>query len=80
MQLQRFCSVLLLSTLIFSLTKAQKPVKNTSSWPVIEKQMKPWTRWWWMGNAVDEQNLNLVLKKYADAGLGGVEITPIYGA
>ncbi|GAA4203011.1 glycosyl hydrolase [Pedobacter jeongneungensis] len=42
--------------------------------------MKPWTRWWWMGNAVDEQNLDLVLKKYADAGLGGVEITPIYGA
>lgn len=80
MQLHRFFSVLLLSTLIFSLAKAQKPVKNTSSWPVIEKQMKPWTRWWWMGNAVDEQNLNLVLKKYADAGLGGVEITPIYGA
>jgi len=80
MQLQQFCSVLLLSTLAFSLAKAQKPVKNTGNWPVIEKQMKPWTRWWWMGNAVDEQNLNLVLKKYADAGLGGVEITPIYGA
>ncbi|NII83812.1 glycosyl hydrolase [Pedobacter sp. SG918] len=54
-------------------------MKNTGNWPVIEKQMKPWTRWWWMGNAVDEQNLNVVLKKYADAGLGGVEITPIYG-
>jgi hypothetical protein len=80
MQLRRFCSILLLSTLTFSLAKAQKPVKNTGNWPVIEKQMKPWTRWWWMGNAVDEQNLNLVLKKYADAGLGGVEITPIYGA
>lgn len=80
MQLRRFYSVLLLSTLTFSLAKAQKPVKNKGNWPVIEKQMKPWTRWWWMGNAVDEQNLNLVLKKYADAGLGGVEITPIYGA
>jgi hypothetical protein len=80
MQLHRFFSVLLLSTSIFGLANAQKPVKNTGSWPAIEKQMKPWTRWWWMGNAVDEQNLNLVLKKYADAGLGGVEITPIYGA
>lgn len=80
MQLHRFCSVLLFSTLTFGLAKAQKPVKSTGSWPVIEKQMKPWTRWWWMGNAVDEQNLDLVLKKYADAGLGGVEITPIYGA
>jgi hypothetical protein len=80
MQLHRFFSVLLLSTSIFGLANAQKPVKNTGSWPAIEKQMKPWTRWWWMGNAVDEQNLNLILKKYADAGLGGVEITPIYGA
>ncbi|MBB6239277.1 hypothetical protein HDC90_003929 [Pedobacter sp. AK013] len=80
MRLQRFCSVLLLSTLTFSLAKAQKPVKKSDSWPAIEKQMKPWTRWWWMGNAVDEQDLNAVLKKYADAGLGGVEITPIYGA
>jgi len=80
MQLHRSLSVLLLGMLTFSLAKAQKTLKNTGSWPVIEKQMKPWTRWWWMGNAVDEQNLNLVLKKYADAGLGGVEITPIYGA
>ncbi|GGE46716.1 glycosyl hydrolase family 2 [Pedobacter psychrotolerans] len=33
-----------------------------------------------MGNAVDDQNLDYVLQKYAAAGLGGVEVTPIYGA
>ncbi|QIL38267.1 glycoside hydrolase [Pedobacter sp. HDW13] len=80
MQLYRFFPVLLFGTLTFGIATAQKPVKNTGGWPVIEKQMKPWTRWWWMGNAVDEQNLSAVLQKYKDAGLGGVEITPIYGA
>ncbi len=33
-----------------------------------------------MGNAVDQENISTLLKTYADAGFGGVEITPIYGA
>lgn len=41
---------------------------------------KPWTRWWWPGNAVDEAGLTRQLEQFAAAGLGGVEITPIYGA
>ncbi len=41
---------------------------------------KPWTRWWWPGSAVDERNLTRELEAFAAAGLGGVEITPIYGA
>jgi len=53
--------------------------KNLSPWPVIEKQMRPWTRWWWMGSAVDQENLGKALTVYAKAGMGGVEITPIYG-
>jgi hypothetical protein len=65
--------------LLASLAFAQAP-KTALTWPVIQKQMKPWTRWWWMGSAVDNKNLEIALKKYAAAGLGGVEITPIYGA
>ena len=45
----------------------------------ISKEMRPWTRWWWMGNAVDQINLNHLLNAYAEVGFGGVEITPIYG-
>jgi len=48
-------------------------------WPVITQQTKPWTRWWWQGSAVDKQNLSAVMQKYQQAGLGGLEITPIYG-
>ncbi len=40
---------------------------------------KPWTRWWWMENAVDKENIKRELKEMADAGIGGIEITPIYG-
>jgi hypothetical protein len=54
-------------------------LQSGSPWPVIEKQMQPWTRWWWMGSAVDQKNLSAALSTYANAGLGGVEITPIYG-
>lgn len=48
-------------------------------WPVAQPEAHPYTRWWWLGNAVDEQNLTYNLEQYAKAGLRGVEITPIYG-
>jgi hypothetical protein len=50
-----------------------------ASWPESANTTKPWTRWWWPGNAVDTANLNREIKEMADAGIGGVEITPIYG-
>ncbi|NGM73421.1 glycosyl hydrolase [Sphingobacterium sp. SGL-16] len=49
-------------------------------WPEVTKEMKPWTRWWWMGSAVDKQNLERELQLMNQVGFGGVEITPIYGA
>ena len=48
-------------------------------WPAITSQTKPWTRWWWMGSAVNPSDLTANLQKYHDAGLGGLELTPIYG-
>jgi len=50
-----------------------------NSWPEITTSMRPWTRWWWHGSAVDPENLSRLLREYHQAGLGGVEITPIYG-
>ena len=40
---------------------------------------KAGTRWWWLGSAVDTVNLAYNLQEYARAGIGSVEITPIYG-
>ena len=51
----------------------------SQSWPEITTEARPATRWWWLGSAVDTANLTYNLETYAQAGLGGVEITPIYG-
>lgn len=48
-------------------------------WPALTQQTKPWTRWWWMGSAVNDKDLTSLMEQYQQAGLGGVEITPIYG-
>jgi hypothetical protein len=40
---------------------------------------KPWSYWWWMGSAVDKRNIEYNLRKYKEAGLGGLHIVPIYG-
>ncbi|MFO7935647.1 MAG: glycosyl hydrolase [Bacteroidales bacterium] len=56
----------------------QQP-SSATFWPETTKESRPWTRWWWMGSAVDQENLSRLLEQYADAGFGGVEITPIYG-
>ncbi|WP_257669677.1 glycosyl hydrolase [Parapedobacter tibetensis] len=71
----RLCGVYLLVLLGMQLSLAQP-----SPWPRVEKEMKPWARWWWMGNAVDEYNLAKLMQSYAAAGIGGLEIAPIYGA
>src|SRR3954463_14127226 len=49
------------------------------AWPAITNEMRPWTRWWWQGSAVDSTNLTALLDAYHRVGLGGVELTPIYG-
>lgn len=52
---------------------------SVSPWPKTNNVNKPWARWWWMGSAVDKPNLKKNLIDLQQAGVGGVEITPIYG-
>lgn len=52
---------------------------STALWPEPTNVSRPWTRWWWLGSAVDAENLTRLLEAYHAAGLGGVEITSIYG-
>jgi hypothetical protein len=53
---------------------------SPSPWPEVTQTAKPWTRWWWPGSAVDRAGITQQLEQFAAAGIGGVEITPIYGA
>ena len=51
-----------------------------AQWPDITNTTKPWTRWWWMGSAVDEKGLDAQRNSLSGVGFGGVEVVPIYGA
>jgi len=62
-----------------STQKSQKRETGKIEWPEVTGEVKPWTRWWWHGSAVTEKDLTAALEAYKAAGLGGVEITPIYG-
>ena len=48
-------------------------------WPTVQTEARPGSRWWWMGNTVDIPNLTYNIDEYAKAGLGTLEVTPIYG-
>ena len=52
---------------------------NAQSWPTVTTEAKAGARWWWLGSAVDKENLQWSLTEYAKHGIGAVEITPIYG-
>ncbi len=58
----------------YAFTHAQE-----SKWIEMPQESKPYTRWWWLGSAVDENGLRYNLEEFSKAGIGGVEITPIYG-
>lgn len=45
----------------------------------LQDYSKPFVRWWWPGNAVDSVEIAIQLDAFAKAGIGGVEIIPIYG-
>lgn len=49
------------------------------TWPVAAPEAKPGTRWWWLGSAVNENDLRWNMQEYARTGLGALEITPLYG-
>ncbi|WP_372775556.1 glycosyl hydrolase [Mangrovibacterium sp.] len=69
-------SQLILVCLLLLFSSCQ--IKTQPEWPEQTKETKPWTRWWWLGSAVDKANITSNLEELAKAGFGGVEITPIY--
>lgn len=68
---------ILFTAFAFGLTLA---MDAQSVWPEVTQTTKPWTRWWWMGSAVDEAGIDSQLKTLKNSGFGGVQVVPIYGA
>ena len=78
MRALRFLPACLAACLLGGASLASQPAPN--AWPAPQREHKPWTRWWWPASAVDKASLTRQLEQIAAANLGGVEITPIYGA
>ena len=77
LSLFRLVPILLLA---ISCGQAQTSQTFDLQWPEITSQTRPWTRWWWPGSAVQESDIVSMLDAYSQAGLGGMEVTTIYGA
>ena len=43
--------------------------ESSPEWPEVHSETKPWTRWWWLGNAVTELGITQSLEMFKDAGL-----------
>jgi len=70
---------LLGAALFFAANLFASAADDPLAWPAITSETRPWTWWWWHGSAVDQTNLAHELQRFHDAGLGGVQITSIYG-
>ena len=72
-----------LITLILALSSFHldaKPVKAKDidrQFLAPEMQYRPYVRWWWNGDRVEPQEIIRELQVMQDAGIGGVEISPI---
>lgn len=75
----RFCRVAVLACLPMLGSVVSCPAADELSWPPITSQTRPWVWWWWHGSAVDQTNITHELQRFHDAGLGGVQVTTIYG-
>ena len=68
---KRFITLMILTALTVGATAQQ--------WPELRQEAKAGARWWWLGSAVDKENLRWTMQEYANHGIGALEITPIYG-
>ena len=67
------------SLLTLALASLSALADAPTDWYSVHTVNRPFVRWWWHGSAVDSVGLNYNLEEFAKKGLGGVEITPIYG-
>ena len=69
----------LIISLLFVQSLTAFPQKSLLAWPEITRENKPWTRWWWPGSIVTPSDITANMETYLKAGLGGMEVTCIYG-
>ncbi len=77
---RKLLKIAYLMWIVLSIIQCTQQTKvDDLSWPEVKPENKPGTYWWWMGSAVDKENLTYNLESLAGAGIGNVHIIPIYG-
>ncbi|MGQ9463274.1 MAG: glycosyl hydrolase [Candidatus Fervidibacter sp.] len=71
---------LLLLPAFLSIAFPQRGEAGEIEWAKICQESRPWTYWWWLGNAVTKEEITRHMELFKQVGLGGVHIIPIYGA
>ena len=64
---------------IFAQKQSETKAEAGPAWPEAKPEAKAGARWWWLGSAVDKENLRWTMQEYSGHGIGALEITPIYG-
>ena len=72
--------IILSIVMVGFIASVARAADEAMSWPAITREHRPWAYNWWMGSAVDRENLSRELQRYREGGLGGIHIIPIYGA
>ncbi len=74
------CIAVLVSIAVAAFGSACIASADSLDWPRPTAECRPWAYQWWLGSAVDEENLARELERCRQGGLGGVHVIPIYGA
>lgn len=81
-----FVSYMTIMTEFFSIRKGKNMLLkifffgvSLNAFGQSENTTKPWTYWWWMGSAANYSDITWQMERFAEKGLGGVHIIPIYG-
>ena len=69
----------MLKRLFFAISIILPALYTTDAAAQTVSTAKPGARWWWLGSAVDKENLRWSMEQYASHGIGSLEITPLYG-
>ena len=68
----------IMTAVAFSVCLLSLNTISAQTWPESSRQAKAGSRWWVMGSAWDKSSVEHRIAEYAKAGIGTLEITPIY--
>ena len=67
-QVLRACSIGFFLALALTPRVNAQRAASPLAWPSVTREAKPWTRWWWLGSAVDKRGISEQLAELNAAG------------